>query len=67
MLEIKYLYDVTYLAKGPIRIKASKYIGNPVYFERDYNIDRLFCLLYSRPYIAASMRTFKVVPVGNEG
>ena len=61
MLEIKYLYDVTYLVKGPTRIKASKYIGNPVYFKCDYYRNFLFELLYDNNHMIERSKIFKVV------
>ena len=66
MLEAKYVYKFTSVAKGPTRTKTSKYIGNPVSFEYEYHRDQLFELLYGDPFMVERIKIFKVVPVRGE-
>ena len=66
MLEVKYLYKLTAIVKGPARIKAFKYIGNPLSFEYEYHRDQLFELLYCDPVMVERIKILKVVPVRGE-
>lgn len=66
MLELKYLYKLTYVAGGPATFKASKYIGNPVYFECEYYRNLVFELLYGYQHTIERSKPFKVVPVRGE-
>ena len=60
MLEAKYVYKFTSVARGPTRTKTSKYIGNPVSFEYEYHRDQLFELLYGDPFMVERIKIFKV-------
>ena len=63
MLDSKCLCQYTIGDKSPTRIEADSYRSNIKYFEYELSIGRLLYVLYDVPYVAASMRTFKVVPV----
>ena len=63
MLEVKYLYEFTCVAGGPTSVKASKYIGNPVYYKCEYFHKLLFEMLYGDHRLIGRNKTFKVVPV----
>ncbi len=66
MLEVKYLYDCTFVGGGPTSVKAYKYISNPVYFGRDYYRNLVFEFLYGVPNRVERSKIFKVVPVRGE-
>ena len=66
MLEVKYLYELTYGAGGSTTFKASKYIGNPMYFRCDYYRNLLFELLYGDQHRIQRSKIFKVVPMRGE-
>ena len=63
MLDVKYLYKLTYVNGGPTSFKASKHIGNPVYFECEYYRNLLFEMLYGDSCYIERFKTFKVVPI----
>jgi hypothetical protein len=63
MLEVKYLYELTYGAGGSTTFKASKYIGNPVYFKCEYYSNILFEMLYDNHCLIGRSKIFKVVPM----
>lgn len=66
MLEVKYLYKLTYVAGRPTSFKASKHIGNPVYFECEYYRNLLFEMSYGDHCLIERSKIFKVVPVRGE-
>ena len=66
MLDSKCLCQYTIGDKSPTRIEADSYRSNIKYFEYELSIGRLLYVLYDVPYVTASMRTFKVVPVRGE-
>ena len=66
MLELKYLYKLTYVAGGPTTFKASKYIGNPIYFKCEYYCNLLFEMQYGDCCLIERVKTFKVVPMRGE-
>ena len=66
MLDVKYLYKLTYVAGGPTNFKAPKYIGNPIYFECEYYRNLLFEMSYGKHFFTARSKIFKVVPMRGE-
>ena len=66
MLELKYPYALTYVAGGPTMTKTSKYIGNPVYFKRNYFFNLLFKMSYGDHRLIERSKIFKVVPIRGE-
>ena len=66
MLDVKYLYKLTYANGEPTSFKASKYIGNPIYFECKYYSNLLFEMLYGDNLFQESSKIFKVVPLKGE-
>ena len=63
MLDTKYLYKLTYVNGWQTNFKASKYIGNPIHFKRDYYRNLVFELLYGDHCLIERSKIFKVVPV----
>ena len=63
MLEVKYLYELTCVAGVASGVKASKYIGKPMYFRCGYYCNILFELLYGDQHRIQRSKIFKVVPV----
>ena len=66
MLDAKCLCQYTIGDKSPTMFEAGSYRSNLKYFEYELSIERLLYVLYDVPYVTASMRTFKVVPVRGE-
>lgn len=67
MLELKYLYECTYVAGVPTNVKAyNKYTRNPIYFKRDYYRNVAFELLYGYQHTVERSKIFEVVPVRGE-
>ena len=63
MIDSKCLYKLTYVLDCPTGFKASKHIGNPVYFECKHFFNRLFEMSYGDHCFIERRKIFKVVPV----
>lgn len=61
MLNTKYLYQFTDILKRPIIGEAFRYMKNNERIEDKCRLNKLFCLLYGKPYHVERIRPFKVV------
>ena len=66
MLDVKYTYKFTYVARVPNSITTSEYLMKPICFESDFFCDTLFGLLYGDHHIIERSKIFKVAPLRGE-
>ena len=63
MIDVRHFYKFSTSTARPTIPYTSEFTGSYGYFEYELSIGRLLYVLYDVPYVAASMRTFKVAPV----
>ena len=63
MLDVKYLYKLTYVARVPNNITTSEYLMEPICFEPDFLCVTLFEMAYGDRCLTERSKIFKVVPV----
>ena len=66
MLNTKYIYKFTYVARVPNSITTSEYLMEPICFETDFFCDTLFEMSYGAHLFTERSKIFKVAPIRGE-